>query len=128
MRSGVVVVAVCGLLAGCNWWRAERPPKPPPPPFPPVTDVGPDGPLIWAEARPNWGAPPLTVQFNVQPVETMRASAWAWDFGDGSPLARRRNPQHTYPQPGVYEARVWVRDVDGRIGLDTVTVRVGESE
>lgn len=124
MRSGVVAAAICGLLAGCNWWRVEPPRKSRPPEFPPSIDVEVDGPLIWAEAHPNWGAPPLTVHFSAEPVEAIRATAWAWSFGDGSPIARRRNPAHTYLQPGVYEARVWVRDGDGRIGTDVVTVHV----
>ena len=120
-----MAAAICALLAGCNWWRAEPARKPPLPDFPPPVDVEVDGPLIWAEAHPNWGAPPLTVHFSAEPVETVRATAWAWNFGDGSPIERRRNPVHTYRRPGVYEARVWVRNADGRVGMDIVTVRVG---
>jgi hypothetical protein len=119
---------MCGLVVGCNWWRAEAPRKPRAPRFPPPIDAEIDGPLIWAEAHPSWGAPPLTVHFSAEPVENIQATAWAWNFGDGSKIARRRDPVHTYRQAGTYEARVWVRGGDGRIGTDRVTVRVDAGE
>jgi PKD repeat protein len=30
------------------------------------------------------------------------ASAWEWDFGDGSPLSTLQHPAHVYTTPGVY--------------------------
>ncbi|MDX2282683.1 MAG: PKD domain-containing protein [Bacteroidia bacterium] len=30
------------------------------------------------------------------------ASAWAWDFGDGSPLSPLQHPAHVYAAPGIY--------------------------
>jgi len=28
--------------------------------------------------------------------------AWAWNFGDGSPVSTEQNPQHVYADPGYY--------------------------
>jgi PKD repeat protein len=94
------------------------------PPFPPPLDAEIDGPVIWSEAHPSWGRAPLKVFFDVELLEAGTPEAWAWDFGDGSPIARHRAPEHVYRQPGVYEAHVWVRDTGGRIGLDSVKIRV----
>lgn len=125
MRWAVVAVLMVASISGCYLWRSERPPPKARPDFPPPLDASIDGPLIWAEAHPSWGAAPLTVFFNVEVLEEARIEAWAWEFGDGDEIERRRLPQHTYRREGVYEARVWARDRHGRISMDTVTIRVG---
>jgi hypothetical protein len=124
MRGGAAAVVLGVLLASCSWWRAEPVRKPRPPAFPPPLGAPIDGPLIWAEAYPKWGEPPLRVHFSAEPLESTRVSAWAWDFGDGSPIARRRNPVHIYRDAGAYEARVWMRDATGRVSMDVITIRV----
>jgi hypothetical protein len=124
MRSGATAVVLGVLLASCSWWRPEPIRKPRPPEFPPPIGAPIEGPLLWAEAHPKWGEPPLRVHFDAEPLESIGIAAWAWDFGDGSPIARRRNPVHTYPNEGAYEAHVWVRDTAGRVGMDVVTIRV----
>lgn len=123
VSRGLVVALTLGV-GGCNWWRAEPAPRARVPDFPPPLDASINGPLIWAEAYPRWGRAPLTVHFDVQPVEPIRPAAWAWSFGDGSPIVHRRRPVHVYRQAGIYEARAWVRDLEGRVGMDVVTIRV----
>jgi len=39
------------------------------------------------------GSAPLTIQFTDLSTGAM---AWAWDFGDGSPISHEKNPSHTY--------------------------------
>jgi len=120
----MVVALIVVAVSGCFLWRSERRRPTTRPDFPPPLDAVIDGPLIWAEAHPNWGPPPLTVYFNVEVLEEARIDAWAWDFGDGSGIVRRRLPQHTYEHLGTYEVHVWARDRSGRVSMDTVTVRV----
>lgn len=124
MRRTVVAAVVVAVASGCFLWRSERPRIVVRADFPPPLDAAIDGPLIWAEAHPSRGAAPLTVYFNVELLEQARIEAWAWSFGDGSAIALRRLPQHTYERPGVYEALVWGRDDRGRISMDSVKVRV----
>jgi gliding motility-associated-like protein len=43
------------------------------------------------------------VPFDVNFLElTSNAFAWAWDFGDGSPVSNVQNPTHTFTDPGSY--------------------------
>ena len=127
VKRGSLALTVAMLAAGaagCFLWRHDAPPPVRKPPFPPPLNAVIDGPMIWSEAHPSWGEAPLKVYFNVELLEAASAEAWAWDFGDGSAIALRRTPDHVYAGPGVYEAHVWVRDVTGRIGMDSVKVRV----
>lgn len=127
LRRAVVMVAVGAVASGCFLLRSETPQIAPRSDFPPPLDAAVDGPLIWAEAHPSWGSAPLAVYFDVEPLEHATFEVWAWDFGDGTPIARRRQPQHTYRRAGIYEVHVWARDRQGRISMDTVKVRVEPS-
>ncbi len=125
-RRAVVGALVSVFLGGCFLWRSDEPRPVARPAFPPPIDAVIDGPLIWAEAHPSWGKAPLTVHFDVELLEDARIDAWAWDFGDDTGVVRRQLPRHTYERRGIYEARVWAREVSGRISMDAVTVRVGQ--
>lgn len=39
------------------------------------------------------------------------ASAYSWDFGDGSPLSTAANPQHAYAAPGIYQVTLFASNV-----------------
>lgn len=65
------------------------------------------------------GPRPLTVQFT-DTSTVPNASAWNWQFGDGS-TSTERNPTHTYVLDGVYDVRLTVA---GSAGL-AVTQRNG---
>ncbi|RMH29481.1 MAG: PKD domain-containing protein [Planctomycetota bacterium] len=45
------------------------------------------------------GCAPLAVQFL---QNAPGATAYSWDFGDGSPLSNQPDPMHTYEAPGTY--------------------------
>ena len=51
-------------------------------------------------ASPTLGAVPLTVQFYDQSAGD--PTAWAWNFGDGSPNSTNQNPAHTFTAVGSY--------------------------
>ena len=51
------------------------------------------------------------------------ALSYKWEFGDGS-SSLSQAPLHTYTTPGVYTAKVTVKDPDGHTGTDTVQVTV----
>lgn len=39
--------------------------------------------------------------------------AWAWDFGDGSPIDNNQNPTHSWTNPGVYTITLTMTDPFG---------------
>ena len=49
---------------------------------------------------PREGEAPLNITFEDQSAGD--PSAWAWDFGDGSPRSTEENPVHRYTTPGAY--------------------------
>lgn len=78
------------------------------------------------EANPERGHAPLPVTFGVDFSDDGQTEyAIAWDFGDGATLANQRNPNHTYPQPGTYTAKVTVTDTaTGASGTDERVIEV----
>jgi len=46
--------------------------------------------------------------------QTLNASTWFWDFGDGSSAAKS-SPSHQYQEPGVYDVTVSVQTIGGCI-------------
>ena len=68
-----------------------------------------------AHATPAAGASPLHVNFSADESLDPDGDAvtYAWDFGDGSADATGRTASHTYPNSGVYTARLTVRDARG---------------
>jgi gliding motility-associated-like protein len=53
------------------------------------------------------GCAPLRVQFS---DSSFNASAWSWNFQDGSAPATVANPVHTFTQPGYYQISLVVRN------------------
>ncbi|MFM2336886.1 MAG: hypothetical protein RL115_79 [Bacteroidota bacterium] len=43
---------------------------------------------------------------NFQDLSTGGASAWQWDFGDGSPISTLQNPTHNYTSYGTFTVRL----------------------
>ncbi|MEW6220865.1 MAG: PKD domain-containing protein [Thermodesulfobacteriota bacterium] len=60
-------------------------------------------------AAPPTGAAPLAVSFT---DASSHATAWLWDFGDGSTSAEQ-HPRHTYQSPGSYAVRLAVTGPGG---------------
>jgi parallel beta-helix repeat protein len=48
---------------------------------------------------------------------------WTWDFGDGA-ISYLQNPTHQYTDAGTYNVFLTVKDEDGVIGSNTLTVTV----
>ena len=80
--------------------------------------------IVWADAEPDVGEAPLAVELYCDPLEDIAEPRYSWDPGDGSDSLDGQRVEHTYARPGLYKARVRVRDRYGNIGDDTVEVEV----
>src|SRR5262245_31834463 len=60
--------------------------------------------LAWAEADPEEGDTPLTVQFKADIEGGGPPLKYKWSFGDGTPDSTEASPKHTYDKPGKYRA------------------------
>jgi PKD repeat protein len=83
---------------------------------------------VIAEAEPDEGAPPLTVQFSAS-VEEDEGGPWKfeWDFGDGQ-KSTEQNPSHVYDKVGEYTATLTVTDQKNNKGSDEIDIFVETDE
>jgi len=81
--------------------------------------------MVWAEAEPDEGAPPLAVQLKADVSGGTGQRTIKWDFGDGSPASSDVNPTHTYAKAGTFRASVEVSDSSGDSDSDYVDIEVG---
>ncbi|MBA2325638.1 MAG: ThuA domain-containing protein, partial [Actinobacteria bacterium] len=82
-------------------------------------------PRVFAEANPELGEVPLTVDFTATATDPENAPVtFEWDFGDGTPTATGANVSHTYATSGTFTATVTGTDSGGRSSKDTVKVQV----
>jgi PKD repeat protein len=81
--------------------------------------------MVWAEAEPDEGPPPLAVQLKADISGGSGDRKVKWDFGDGSPPSSEVNPTHTYQKAGSFRASVEVSDSGGDSDSDYVDVEVG---
>lgn len=56
-------------------------------------------PIADFSGTPTAGTAPLTVKFTDKSID---ATAWSWDFGDGTSGSHAKNPSHTYSTAGKY--------------------------
>lgn len=58
--------------------------------------------------------------------QSLRATIYAWDFGDGSPISNLSNPQHTYTNAGTYTVKLKASNTCGKYDTmeKTFTVQV----
>jgi len=79
-------------------------------------------PTVSANASPQAGLVPLTVQFFADADDDDGSVvSYYWDFGD-SGTSSQQNPVHTYDVSGDYTAQVTVTDNEGATGFDTIAV------
>lgn len=81
--------------------------------------------MVWAEAEPDEGAPPLQVQLKADISGGVGNHKVRWEFGDESQPSEEVNPTHTYSKPGTYRASVEVTDSSGDSDSDYVDIEVG---
>ncbi len=81
--------------------------------------------MVWAEAEPDEGAPPLSVQLKADVSGGQGERKLKWDFGDGSPPSSELNPVHKYEKAGTFRASVEVSDSTGDSDSDYVDIEVG---
>ena len=90
-----------------------------------VTVLPPNSPpTVRASASPASGTAPLSVAFSADSTDSDgTVVGYSWEFGDGG-TSSQRNPTHVYTAPGLYTARVTVRDDDGATASASVQVSV----
>lgn len=83
---------------------------------------------VIADADPDYGEPPLTVQFSVDYECTESGATVNWDFGDGGTTAGEENPSHAYREAGEFVAVVTVTTPDGATATDEIDITVESEE
>jgi PKD repeat protein len=81
--------------------------------------------MVWAEAEPDEGAPPLEVQLKADISGGVGERKVKWEFGDGSPASGEVNPKHKYDKAGTFRASVEVSDASGDSDSDYVDIEIG---
>lgn len=80
--------------------------------------------MVWAEAEPDEGAPPLEVQLKADVSGGVGERKVKWEFGDGSPSSNDVNPKHKYEKAGTFRASVEVSDASGDSDSDYVDIEI----
>ncbi|MBX3023931.1 PKD domain-containing protein [bacterium] len=80
--------------------------------------------FVIVDAEPDFGAPPLTVNFITEIDCTGQPVTYSWDFGDGTKGGNDPKPVHTYAKAGDYVATVTVTAPDGGTGSDEIDITV----
>jgi PKD repeat protein len=80
--------------------------------------------MVWAEAEPDEGAPPLEVQLKADVSGGVGDRKVKWEFGDGSPASSEVNPKHKYDKAGTFRASVEVSDASGDSDSDYVDIEI----
>ncbi len=80
--------------------------------------------MVWAEAEPDEGAPPLEVQLKADISGGVGERKVKWEFGDGSPASNEVNPKHKYDKAGTFRASVEVSDASGDSDSDYVDIEI----
>ena len=126
-------------LAGCGGCNGDSPPPPAAAPTaaaaaPAVAPAATQAPaaaqeadvdcFVIVDAEPDFGAPPLTVNFVTETDCTGEPVTFSWDFGDGTKGGNDPKPSHTYDKAGDYIAVVTVTAPDGGEGTDEIDITV----
>ncbi len=83
--------------------------------------------FVLVDAEPDFGPPPLKVEFSTEIECTGAPVTYSWDFGDGATGGNEPNPTHVYQKPGEYVATVRVKAPDGGEGEDEIDVSVEQN-
>jgi glucose/arabinose dehydrogenase/endonuclease YncB( thermonuclease family) len=86
-------------------------------------------PTVVADADPEYGLLPLTVNFSSAGTNDPngRPTTYDWDFGDGSPHSTAANPSHQYTTSGSYTAKLTVTNDLAAAATWTTTITAGSN-
>jgi len=82
--------------------------------------------VVVADVNPDFGPPPLTVNFTAEAECRSGTPSYNWTFGDDSPPSSEPNPSHTYTKEGDYTATVTVTVPNGATSTDELDIFVEE--
>jgi hypothetical protein len=136
-QAGPAFAALLAIgVAGCGGCQEDRADRSPPPSTPLAAAATPEATgtalgvtaevdcFVIVDAEPDFGAPPLTVNFSTEIDCTGQPVSFRWDFGDGSSAENDPKPTHTYAKAGDYIAVVTVSAPDGGRGSDEIDITV----
>jgi hypothetical protein len=83
--------------------------------------------VVIIDADPDFGEPPLAVNFSVEAQCTSGTPTFTWDFGDGSPSSTDAAPVHTYQKAGEYTVTLKAVAPDGTQAADDIAITVEET-
>jgi hypothetical protein len=79
--------------------------------------------IIIIDADPDFGEPPLSVNFSVE-SQCDGPPTYSWDFGDHSPPSSDPAPVHVYRAAGEYTVRLTATAPDGTLATDEIDISV----
>jgi hypothetical protein len=135
----LVIAAAFSGCGGCNDSKAPSAPAPAAtvPPAPAAGQAPAEAPkaaapaadsevdcFVIVDAEPDFGAPPLNVNFITEIDCTGQPVTYSWDFGDGTKGGNDPKPSHSYAKAGDYVATVTVSAPDGGTGSDEIDITV----
>ena len=141
---GALLIALACGSAGCGGCHEKEAVSPPPAPTAaPAAAAAPAAPaapeaaaapaggeakeidcFVIVDGEPDFGAPPLTVNFVTETDCTGEPVTFSWDFGDGAKGGNDPKPSHIYEKPGDYIATVTATAPDGGQGTDEIDITV----
>jgi PKD domain len=142
LSRSLVLLAAATAFSGCGGCNenkapttaptAPAPTAAAPAPAPPAEAQKPAAPasdsevdcFVIVDAEPDFGAPPLTVNFVTEIDCTGQPVTYSWDFGDGEKGGNDPKPSHSYAKAGDYVATVTVSAPDGGTGSDEIDITV----
>ncbi|MBI4514334.1 MAG: PKD domain-containing protein [Deltaproteobacteria bacterium] len=80
--------------------------------------------VVIIDADPDFGEPPLTVNFSVESQCPSGIPTYAWDFGDQSPPSSEPAPVHVFEKAGEYLVRLRAAAPDGSRASDELDITV----
>lgn len=141
LPRSLALLALAAALGGCGGCNEKKAPPAPAAPAATVPAAAPAGAapaaapqaapgaseidcFVIVDAEPDFGAPPLTVNFVTEIDCTGGPVTYSWDFGDGNKGGNDPKPSHVYAKAGDYVATVTVTAPDGGTGSDEIDITV----